>query len=351
MKKLACVIALAGAFVSTNALAWGNDGHRVVGAIADRLIKGTPAAQHVAALLLPGESLESVANWADCVKGTYCGPQTAEMQAYVAANPKGSEYHYTDVPFQKDHYHDGDVGTAHDDIVQTLKEAIAVLQGNTDPKANPHGFTPRQALLLITHMTGDIHQPLHVGAAYVGADGRFVAPTSQGEIDAVAIFDSRGGNNFLMDDDKVAAMGASQIPGENPPARAGVPKALTKPFHSYWDSTAVDYAMRRSSTRTPAAFADYAITSHPSVAVNTGALTSWPYQWADDALIAAKSAYADVSIGPPIKQVSKRGEVYYNWNLEVPANYPVPSSALARTQLIKGGYHLAALLEAIWPQP
>jgi hypothetical protein len=35
--------------------------------------------------------------------------------------------------------------------------------------------------------------------------------------------------------------------------------------------------------------------------------------------------------------------------MEVPQNYPVPSSAIAKTQLIKGGYHLAELLQAIWP--
>ena len=348
MKKLACVLALASAFVSVDALAWGNDGHRAVGAIADKLIKGSNADKQVAALLLPGESLESVANWADCVKGNYCGPQTPEMVAYVAANPKASEYHYTDVPFQKDHYHDGDVGTAPEDIVQTLKQAIAVLQGKTDPALNPHNFSKRQALLLITHMTGDIHQPLHVGAAFVGADGKFVVPNKHTDVDTVAIFDSRGGNNFLMDDEKVATMG-KQIEGENPKPREGVPRALTKPFHSYWDSTSVDYAMRRISTRTPEAFAQAVIASNPGVVKNSGDPTTWPYQWADDALVVSKLAYADVTLGPGNRQVSKKGDVYYNWNIEVPANYPVPSSAIAKTQLIKGGYHLAALLQAIWP--
>jgi hypothetical protein len=67
MKKLACVVALAGAFVSLDACAWGNDGHRAVGAIADKLIKGTHAEQQVKALLQPGETLEGIANWADCV--------------------------------------------------------------------------------------------------------------------------------------------------------------------------------------------------------------------------------------------------------------------------------------------
>jgi hypothetical protein len=350
MKKLACVLALAGAFISSDALAWGNDGHRAVGAIADQLLKGSNAQKQVAALLLPGESLESVANWADCVKGSYCGPQTPEMVAYVGANPKHSEYHYTDIPFQESHYHDGAVGSAGDDIVQTLKQAIAVLQGKTDPALNPHQFTKRQALLLITHMTGDIHQPLHVGAAYVGKDGKFVVPRQHGDVDAVNIFDARGGNNLLLDDEKLSALSANLIPpGEAKPLPPGVQKSPTRPFHSYWDSTVVDYAMRRIGTKTPEQFAQAVIASKPAAPGNSGDPASWPYQWADDALIASKIAYADVTPGKITPQLSKKGETYYTWGLEVPANYPVPSSALAKTQLIKGGYHLAALLQAIWP--
>lgn len=350
MKKLALIVALAGAFAAQNAQAWGNDGHRAVGAIADKLLKGTNAQKQLAAILFPGESLESIANWADCVKGTYCGPQTPEMVAYVEANAKHSTYHYTDVPFQNAKYEDGAPGAFEDDIVQTLKQAIAVLQGNPDPKANPHKFTKRQALMLLVHMTGDIHQPLHVGAAYVGKDGKFVVPKTHHDIDTVNIFDSRGGNNFLLDDAKVTAMGAAHIPpGEARPVREGVPQALTKPFHSYWDTTVVDYAMRRSSTRTPDQFAQYAIDSNPVVAANSGAPTTWPYQWANDALVQSKVAYANVTPGPFQQQVSKKGETYYTWALEVPQDYPVPSSALARTQLIKGGYNLAAVLKAIWP--
>jgi hypothetical protein len=350
MKKLACVIALSSAFVSQGALAWGNDGHRAVGAIADKLIKGSNAQKQVAALLQPGESLESVANWPDCVKGTYCGPQSPEMVEYVNANPKHQEYHYTDVPFQLEHYHDGAVGTADDDIVQTLKQAIAVLQGKDSPATNPHHFTKRQALILITHMTGDIHQPLHVGAAYVGKDSKFVVPQKHADIDTVAIYDSRGGNNFLLDDAKLEATSASLIPaGEPKPVKEGAPKALTKPFHSYWDSTTVDYAFRRIRTRTPEQFAQAAIDSKPDVAMNTGDPTTWPYQWADDALVVSKQAYADVTVGKLTPQTSKKGETYYTWSLEVPQNYPVPSSAIAKTQLIKGGYHLAEVLKAIWP--
>jgi hypothetical protein len=350
MKKLVCVLALAGAFASSNALAWGNDGHRAVGAIADKLLKGSKAEQQIKSILLPGETLESVANWPDCVKGTYCGPQSQDMIDYVNANPKHSEYHYTDVPFQLDHYHDGAAGTADDDIVQTLKEAIAVLQGKDTPATKPHKFTKRQALILVTHLAGDIVQPLHVGAAFVDKDGRFVVPKTKAEIDETVVFDSRGGNNFLMDDAKIEQMSANLIPpGEPKPVKPGVPKALTKPFHSYWDSTTVDYAFRRIRTKTPEQFAQAAIDGKPNVAQNSGDPVTWPYQWADDTLAVSKIAFAGVTAGKIVPQVSKKGETYYTWTLEVPADYPVPSSALAKTQMIKGGYNLAALLKAIWP--
>lgn len=353
MKKLACMLALAGAFatVSTGALAWGNDGHRAVGAIADKLIKGSNAEKQVAALLLPGESLEKVATWADCVKGSWCGPQTPEMVDYVNANPKHSEYHYTDVPFQLDAYHDHGVGTFDDDIVQTLKSAIAVLQGKDTPQTNPHRFTKRQALLVVTHLAGDIHQPLHVGAGFVGKDGKFVVPQTHAEVDSLNVFDSRGGNSLLLDDAVLTATSDKLIPPAPPKegAAPASPKSPTKPFHSYWDTTVVDYAMRRSSTRTPEQFAQYAIDSKPAVSVNTGDVQGWPYQWANESLIVSKAAHKDVTVGAVSTQTSKGGESYKVWALTVPENYPVPSSALAREQLIKGGYHLAALLRAIWP--
>jgi hypothetical protein len=357
MKKLACALAIGAAFLSADALAWGSDGHRAVGAIADRLIKGSHAESHVRKLLMPGESLESVANWADCVKGTYCGPQTPEMTGYVNANPKHGEYHYTDVPFQLDHYEDGAVGTASDDVVQTLTQAIAVLQGRDTPLTNPRLFTQRQALLLLTHMTGDIHQPLHVGAAYIDRDGRFVVPRTQAEIDGVTVFDSRGGNNFLLDDDKVARdehLAAGVIPAAEPKAVSpdlapGAVKQLTRPFHVYWDSTVVDYAFRRIGARTPEAFARTVIAGRPKTPKDSGAPATWPHQWADDVLAVSKSVFDGVQAGEPTQQTSKKGETYYTWSLTVPQDYPVPSSAIAKQQLIKGGYRLAALLKAIWP--
>jgi hypothetical protein len=356
MKKLLLVAALGSscAFASFNAQAWGNDGHRAVGAIADRLIKGSNAEKRVQALLLPGESLEKVAIWADCVKGTFCGPQTAEMKTYVAANPRHTEYHYTNVPFQLSEYHDHALGTADDDIVQTLKQCIATLQGKGGKATNPRGFTPRQALLILAHLTGDISQPLHVGEAYVGKGGGFVVPAGQAQLDAGEAFATQGGNNLLLDDVKLGESSGRLIPppaAENidPPGPPRPPRA-TRPLHSYWDGTVVNYAFRRIDARTPGQFAQAVTGDHAAVEADGGDPLKWPYRWAAQALAASKLAYEGVAPGAPVSRTSEAtGAVYQVWPVTVPAAYPVPSSTAARTQLTLGGYRLAAVLRAIWP--
>lgn len=355
MKQLALILALSGAFASFNAQAWGNDGHRAVGAIADQLIKGSNAEKHVQALLLQGESLAAVASWADCVKGTYCGPQTEEMVAYTTANPLHSEYHYTDVPFQLSHYEDNAVGTHGHDIVQTLKQCIAVLQGKGDKTTNPHNFTQRQALLMLTHLTGDIAQPLHVGEGYVGKSGGFMVPTKK-QLEDKEAFATQGGNNLQLDDVKLTANSTQLIPAapadDKPATPATPPRApqLTRAFHSYWDTTVVNYAFRRIGARTPEQFAQLVIAGNPVVSPNSGDPVTWPYEWADQSLVVAKLAYTDVVPGVMYQQTSKTtGEAYNVWPLAVPDNYPVPTSAAAKTQLIQGGYHLASVLKAIWP--
>lgn len=351
MKKLATVMALAGAFAAfaaPEAAAWGRDGHRAVGAIADRLLKGTPIEKQIAEILGGGATLATIASWPDCVKGTSCGPQTPDMIEYVDANPRHSEYHYTNVPFQLEHYHPGGVGTTDVDIVQTLQQCIAVLQGKTDPALNPHKFTKRQALILLVHFAGDIHQPMHVGSAFVNKDSQFVVPKTQAEVDETLVFSTRGGNNLTMSESMLEALAAKHIEGHTPAVvKEGVPAALTKPFHSYWDSTTVNYAFRRVKTRTPDDFAQWAVDLKPAVSYPQGDVTTWPVQWANDTLVAAKVAFEGVTPGKMTAQTSRKGETYYTFGLEVPDNYPVPSSELAKQQLIKGGYNLAAMLEAI----
>jgi hypothetical protein len=313
------------------AMAWGSAGHAAVGALADRLIRGSHAQREVATLLAPGENLERAANWLDCVKGTFCGPQTQEMLDYTLSHPRHGHYHYTDIPFQLPHYRAGGVGSADDDIVHTLRLAIAVLQNKAGVASASADFTPRQALRLIAHLVGDIHQPLHVGVAYVDRDGHFALPAVPLDVDGVTLFDTRGGNSLLLE-------------GILPAQRS---------FHGYWDVSAVDEAMRTARAATPAQFADsiranlapsaLGYSGHDSDPVN------WPVQWADDSLRVAKRAHAGLQPGQHRAQVGRSGELVDVWSVSLPPDYSSMAARLARQQLARAGVRLAALLQAIWP--
>src|SRR3954449_5932854 len=80
---------------------WTEEGHQALGAIADSLIKGHAAQQHVQQLL-GTESLSVASTWADQAKGW--GEQTDEMEQFRDKNPNHGQYHYTDIPFQESAY-------------------------------------------------------------------------------------------------------------------------------------------------------------------------------------------------------------------------------------------------------
>lgn len=306
--------------LSTAALGWGSVGHEAVGAIADQLISGRRAEAEVRKLLMPGESLRSVAMWADCAKG-YCADPTGELVQFVRANPHHAHYHYTDVPFQASRYQAGSVGTSEEDIVHILTQCIAVLKGASGPRSNPHSFSPREALLLLVHLVGDIHQPLHVGSAYVSDKDEFVVPASAAAVDNARIFKTDGDNDLLL--------GAESL-------------------HRFWDVRAVEDAMRRLTVGEPGKLAQLLSTAPPDMPIVTGDVTKWPAKWATETLAASKRAHAGVSIQEHEQAHSSARAAHRLFRVTAPLDYAQIASVVASTQLQRAGYRLAAVLEAVW---
>ncbi|MEP6742282.1 MAG: S1/P1 nuclease [bacterium] len=95
---LGAIIFLAAA---SAAFAWGDDGHQAVGKIASLRIKPRTA-QKIAQILKPGETLASIATWADTVKErigkTDPDPDTNAFLQDVVHNEKNREWHYDDLP-------------------------------------------------------------------------------------------------------------------------------------------------------------------------------------------------------------------------------------------------------------
>ena len=320
------------------ARAWGAEGHRAAGAIADRLLAGSHAEQRVHALL--GDlSLEQAAVWADCAKGidpkkgyayTAAGrfpecqvfetPQgEAEMAAFVRRNdtncPRRPEdeschrqYHYTDVAIQRTRYAPGLAGTRDFDIVGAVAAATQVLQG--DPAPAPFDIQgPREALLLLAHYVGDIHQPLHVGAIYLDAGGARVDPDATGPDPST---DTRGGNQLVTMNLATNRRSAN--------------------LHQTWDDVPLGLqatevgprwvAQARKLPRTP------------------GAVAQWPGAWASETLLLARASFAGLRFAP---------EANGEWTLALSCRYNEQMGPAKKRQITRAGARLAQLLRAVWP--
>ena len=131
------------------ALAWGPQGHRTVGAIADRLL--TPAARAQVAELLADDldkfgnpsgrtTLESVAVWADEIRGT------------PADRPR---WHYDGVPLCGSSLRESYCPGGECNSAQLERLTLVLADRHAELRAR------NEALKWIVHLTADLHQPLH----------------------------------------------------------------------------------------------------------------------------------------------------------------------------------------------
>jgi hypothetical protein len=310
------------------ALAYGHQGHETVGLIAASLIKGTNAEKQVKRLLQKEETLATASEWADCAKGfTYChADPTEEMKDFVQRNPNHHAYHYTDIPFQLRAYKKGEIGTTPDDVVNIMEDAIRVLKNQ--PQQNPaHNLKKREALVVLVHMTGDIHQPMHVGAAYISEDDEFIVPRNEEE--AKSTFTQ--GGNLLCD--------------------------RSKGVHSYWDTDLVLRAMRVSKVKNSVELAQVLLTKAKKIKVDPGVATNWPMRWATESLQLSELELAPITVvqkrkaGPGRSpcEASDPNSSNYVWDVRLPDEYGPEGATTVSEQLSKAGARLAWLLRAIWP--
>ena len=333
--------------------AWGPDGHQTVATIAAGLLKGTPAEARVAALL--GElTMAEASVWADCAKGvspkrgyTYPEPgkyadcavhetpaRIAELADYVRRNDHQCQIgldedachrqtHYADIAIQRSRYLLGFTGTRPDDVAGALRTAILVLQGQR-PEGPPHFKSPREALLVLIHLVGDIHQPLHVATIYLDHDGHRADPDKGGFVRDTF---TTGGNDIWI-------VGAPKPPapvaGPAGPVTAGFGPVK---LHTIWDGVPDKF----HADRVNAAWLAEARKVRP----NTGDPADWPARWASQSMAQADLAYQGLSFSPRQDK---------HWTVMLPTGYSARADAIKRQQLTLGGAHLAQLLKAVFPR-
>jgi S1/P1 Nuclease len=339
--RIASLFALLVVCTPTSLLAWGYQGHEVVGSIAEQLLNDN-AGQHVKEILnFTKPRLQTAGPWADCVRSVVrdvdgfeyvvdpahlefevpCTPfkapeARARMVDYVGRNDSNckqpqtgchADYHFTDLAIQRDRYDRKYFGTNDHDLVSAIGAAIAVL---TDKPAPPPFSIKdkKEALLMLTHFLGDLHQPLHVGGVYLDNQGKLVDPDAGPENPAT---ETQGGN--LIQDQNLN-------------------------LHHEWDDIPTDIGE---------AFTKELLEAAKKVPSSQGPIEDWPAMWASDTLLVARDAFAHLSF-VPIRSVPPCN---CKWAVvfEDHSAYLQAMDTIKRQQLAKGGARLAELLNKIWP--
>jgi hypothetical protein len=320
-------------------LAWGGNGHQTVGKIASLHVR-PHTARMIDQILMPGETLASISTWADSVKERM-GESDPDADTHrflqdLVHNEKNREWHYDNLPLNCASYEACGRFTREDDIVHMINAAVRALQGNPHPN---HPLSKRNALRLLVHLVGDIHQPLHMGCAFVderGTRGRILIVKDPNIIRRKNLKHDRGGNQLIIDNDR-------------------------KKLHSFWDFDLVKSLMTVTNKPTSEELGTFLKqTVAPRNDWNSRSrLTTWAAQWALDSLRQSRvHAYRSVNIirkrtiavtddGQPVMRDGRPvTEVVYD--ITRAPNYETANRELVRSQLAKAGYRLAKMLDAIY---
>jgi hypothetical protein len=304
------------------ALSWSSDGHRTVGAIADVLLDQHPTTRDRVKEILNGRSLSEVSVFADCAKGfEYCHRNPSPEESAYTRNPDHHGYHYTDVPIQQKHYALGSAGTTKDDVVQVIRYAIQVLQGQT-PSGGAADLKESEALWVLVHLVGDIHQPLHVGAVYYDRACDEIVDPNFGI--GTSVLGTTGGNDLMYTE--------------------------KQNLHHFWDAVAVTGAARLRGIKgkvVAVAFAKAIVARPPASWETPGELDSWPAKWATESLLLADEALTEPEFDDASRKTTERGTTC-TASVSIDQDYRKQASNVALVQLGKAGFRLNALLVSIF---
>ncbi len=298
---------------ASSALAHGKLGHEAVAAVAEGLLEpGTKAAVQK---ILGNDDLVAIAVWADEVKEAkrHQGPlaDDKEAKAFNEAFPENSFWHFVDLPLDADGYKDNDRFASSEDIVHIINECVRVLEGGPKPR-----FTQAQALKLLVHLVGDLHQPLHVGAGFYDLSKQ--PPKLLTSPDAAWQHEhDKGGNDLRFGDGRYDQL------------------------HSYWDVALVekvahiDRYQKLAERLRPAA---------TDVRPTSGDYHEWAERWAGESVAEAKHAYEKITFLKA--ELTPEGKIKVI-HIKLPDGYEESQVGRMEKLLVRASAHLAQLLNRI----
>jgi len=271
MLRLALVAVLL-TFSGQPAFAWGDDGHRITGAIATKLLTESTRAR--LRELFGDDDLAQIATWMD-----------DEREALNQRLPGSARWHYENRPACARTGSATNACPKGQCITQQIQRSRAVLQSARTTQAQRS-----DAVRILVHLLGDLHQPLHM-------------------IDN----DDRGGNDFYV-----------RLPRQKTPRR----------LHEVWDTSLVRMNLRRTGV------SRYATTLVTRFEGERDALQSGTVeQWASEThALALKYAYLS------LPNFVCRLKIESSDAGTLPIEYVEAGRTVVEKQLAKAGMRMAIVL-------
>jgi S1/P1 Nuclease len=311
----ACLSLIPGA----SSWAFGDGGHQAIWAVAQSQL--TPAAKARVDGILAGDKLDMTPVWMDRVRDVAKGmdgplKDDADAAAFNAKFKYNSTWHYVDLPLEAESYDSAREFHGYSNIVKQLNITVQVLLGQSAE------MDERTALRVLTHLVGDIHQPMHCGSGYFDISNPQQAILRTKPEDCIPLEKAKcgdqGGNLLFFGPDKFDQL------------------------HAYWDTDVVKRAA-------PLGGLDKLITRHLNEvqADSPGNAEAWPAAWATEGVKQAAKAYQGLQFGAcTLNTTNKRGK-FTRIEVTLPADYPERSKTMAIEQLTKAAKRTASLLNAI----
>lgn len=307
------------------------------------------AAQQIRTIITP-LNFASFGGWADEIKKT-TPPDDAETTRFLndLRNRQHRQWHYVNLPLGCESYRQAkQMGFTRDnDVIQTIRTCVSVLKGDSDR------FSRVNALRLIGHLVGDVHQPLHIGCGFIDESGS--VPRLETDPDTIRQRNLRsdtGGNDLMLPgsgnmhsywDGKLGGdIDIDDITPSNMPSRANAADAGGAETASASLEAAEDAEAEKLRAR-----AEQLGGGGGANLSNALPVERWAETWAGESLRASSEAYRNIEI------VGRQGEGFkVSWEGKTTSAGKAPYDARCSPVLLErmtvGVRNMADLLNEIF---
>ena len=300
---------------------------------------------------LPEDDLGKLAVWADDIKFAKRHMRStpllgdAETIAFNLNFKSNGDWHFLNLPLATEAFSEKSLFNPDaNNVVDVLVGAIHVLEGQPsgyqfqDSKGEIIDFTQNQALRLIVHLVGDIHQPLHVGTGF------YKLPSANGQ--TTLTLDTND-DSILVTDPSAVISENTKLPNDSG-GNAVYPSSLE--LHAIWDDVLVQifaggtknsHVLAQKMSKNVSDVQVYLNKDDKCAVID---YHNWPALWATDSVHEAKEIYKGITY----QSVDfKPNGTIAKIHVTLPETYRVDQAGRVEAQLEKAGAHLALLLNSI----